>query len=253
MKRNSIFTAVVIAWGVLFGSGVWAQDNGGYADVILSKTGNLVTLNPKMIHDRIEMYILDNYKENHDDIVVECQNFPTDIRVRSNDWDVKVEPKYGSIKNGSNLLDVTVYSLDRIYKEFDTIARVKTFDQVVVARRLLDRHQKITEEDIQIQRVETTNFRRHFFRRDEAIVGHRTRQIVQKGKVIFANMVELPPVVKRGDVVKIKIILKNVEVTALGQALEDGRLGQTIHVKNISSGKRIQAKVINEKTVKVLL
>jgi len=253
MKRRSIFTAALIGVILWVTASTWAQENGGYADVILSKTGNLVILNSKMIHDRIEMYILENYKENHDDIVVECQNIPTDIMVRNNDWDVKINPKYGAIRNGSNLLDVTIYSLDGVYKEFSTVARVKTFDQVVVAKRMLDRHQKITEDDIQTQRVETTNFRRHFFRRDEAIVGHRTRQIIQKGKVIFANMVELPPVVKRGDVVKIKIILKNVEVTALGQALEDGRLGQTIHVKNISSGKRLQAKVINEKTVKVLL
>ncbi|NOY77240.1 MAG: flagellar basal body P-ring formation protein FlgA [Calditrichaeota bacterium] len=253
MKRRTIFAAALIGLILLGTTHIRAQENGDYADVILSKSGNLVTLSPKIIHDRIEMYILENYKENHDDIVIECQNFPTDIMVRSNDWDVKIDPKYGAIKNGSNLLDVTVYSLGGVYKEFSTIARVKTFDQVVVAKRMLDRHQKITEDDIQIQRVETTQFRRHFFRRDEAIVGHRTRQIIQKGKVIFANMVELPPVVKRGDVVKIKIILKNVEVTALGQALEDGRLGQTIHVKNISSGKRLQAKVINEKTVKVLL
>lgn len=253
MKQRGIFAAVVLVLGLLIAASAWAQGDGGYADVILSKTGNLVTLGPKIIHDRIEMYVLDNYRENHDDIVVECQNFPTDIKVRANDWDVKIDPKYGAIKNGSNLLNVTVYSLDGVYKEFNTIARVKTFDQVVVTKRMLDRHQKITEDDIQIQRVETTSFRRHFFRRDEAIVGHRTRQIIQKGKVIFANMVELPPVVKRGDVVKIKIILKNVEVTALGQALEDGRLGQMIHVKNISSGKRLKAKVINEKTVKVLL
>lgn len=252
MKRTSIFAAVVIVCVTLVWAGAWAQEDGGYADVILSKTGNLVTLNPRMIHDRVEMYVLDNYKENHDDIVVECQNFPRDIMVRSNDWDVKIDPKYGTIKNGSNLLDVTVYSLDGVYKEFSTVARVKTFDNVIVAKRMLDRHQKITEDDIEVQRVETTSFRRHFFRRDEAVVNHRTRQVIQKGKVIFANMVELPPVIKRGDVIKIKIVLKNVEVTALGQALEDGRLGQTIHVKNISSGKRLQARVINEKTVKVL-
>ncbi len=255
MKRWTIWAFAVVIFGAMLPAGLLAQekDNGGYADVILSKTGNMVTLNPKILHDRIEMFILDNYKENHDDIEVECENFPTNILVRANDWDVKINSKYGPVKNGSNMLDVTVYSLDGVYKEFSTVARVRTYDNVVVAKRMLDRHQKITEDDLEVQRIETTKINRHFFRRETPIVGKRTKQIIQKGRIIFAGMVELPPVVKRGDVVKIKIILNNVEVTALGQALEDGRLGDTIRVKNISSGKRLRAEVVDDKTVKVRL
>ena len=253
MRRTGIFMAIVLSLAVLWATGVQAQEEGGYADVILSKRGNPVTLSTKILRDRIEMFVLNNYKENHDKIEVECRNIPADILVRGSDWDVKVNPEYSPIKNGSNLLNVTVYSLDGVYKEFSTVVRVRPFDDVIIARRMLDRHQKITEDDIGSQRVETTKFNRHFFRRDDAIIGYRTKQIIQKGKVIFASMVELPPVIKRGDVVKIEIILKNVEVTALGQALEDGRLGDTINVKNISSGKRLQARVVDEKTVKVLL
>ncbi len=255
MKRwiSWVFALVVIGWVLPAGLCAQSKGNGGYADVILSKTGNMVTLDPKILKDRIEMFVLDNYKENHDDIQVECQNFPTDILVRANDWDVKINSKYGPVKNGANMLDVTVYSLDGVYKEFSTVARVRTYDNVVVAKRMLDRHQKITDQDLEVQRIETTRINRHFFRRETPILGKRTKQIIQKGKIIFAGMVELPPVVKRGDVVKIKIILNNVEVTALGQALQDGRLGDTIRVKNISSGKRLRAEVVDEKTVKVRL
>ena len=213
----------------------------------------IFNLSNQILKERIEMFVLQHYKDNHEEIVVNCENLPVSIPVRKNDWDIQVESRYGGINNGTNLLDVTVFSKRSVYKQLTVTVRVQTFDYIVVAKKLIERHQKINENDVELAYYETTNFKRQYFTNVEDVIGFRTKQILQAGKPIFASTIELPPIIKRGDVIKIRVRLKNLDVTALGKALEDGRLGETIQVKNLSSGKRIAGEVIDEKTVLVRL
>jgi flagella basal body P-ring formation protein FlgA len=65
-------------------------------------------------------------------------------------------------------------------------------------------------------------------------------------------MVNKPVLIKRGSMVILIALVGSMEVTASGQAMQDGYEGQLIRVKNVNSNKIVLGKVIEENKVQVL-
>ncbi|MDF2635242.1 MAG: flagella basal body P-ring formation protein FlgA, partial [Pelosinus sp.] len=70
--------------------------------------------------------------------------------------------------------------------------------------------------------------------------------------VITDSMVNKPVLIKRGSMVILIALVGSMEVTASGQAMQDGYEGQLIRVKNVNSNKIVLGKVIEENKVQVL-
>jgi flagella basal body P-ring formation protein FlgA len=68
---------------------------------------------------------------------------------------------------------------------------------------------------------------------------------------LSTDLVELPPLVKRGDLVTIIARLEGLKITTLGEVKRKGRQGERIPVLNIDSRKVIFARVIDANTVAV--
>ena len=83
------------------------------------------------------------------------------------------------------------------------------------------------------------------------VIGKRVKQALKADKVLLANMVEHPPLIKRGDTVTIVAESSNLLVTALGIAQTKGGPGDQIRVKNCMNRKEIIARIVNASTVKV--
>lgn len=61
------------------------------------------------------------------------------------------------------------------------------------------------------------------------------------------------PSVRRGDVVHIVSEASLIKVSAPGEALESGRVGDTIRVKNTATNREVRAQIIDQQTVRVSL
>lgn len=61
-----------------------------------------------------------------------------------------------------------------------------------------------------------------------------------------------PYLVKRGDVIRVMIRTASAEITALGEARQDGRLGDLVEVKNVDTGKRFTGRVVSAGVVEVI-
>jgi flagella basal body P-ring formation protein FlgA len=85
----------------------------------------------------------------------------------------------------------------------------------------------------------------------EAVLGKRTRRAIGAKTVLRADLVESPPLVKRGDVVVIIAETSGLKITALGEVKKKGRLGESIPVMNYDSKKILYARVLDSSTVKV--
>ena len=78
------------------------------------------------------------------------------------------------------------------------------------------------------------------------------RVSIPSGEVVLERFVEVPFAVKRGQLVKIVAKKGGIYVETLGRALQNGRVGDIIRVKNVYSGKVIEGRVENEETVVVI-
>lgn len=85
------------------------------------------------------------------------------------------------------------------------------------------------------------------------ILGKRLKRSIRSHSVIGASDVEIPPMIKRGQVVKIVFYQGSLYLTATGVARTDGKLNQIIRVRNANSNKLIQGRVTAPGVVEVII
>ena len=128
---------------------------------------------------------------------------------------------------------------------------VDRFEHVVCTTRSLTRSSIITEDDISTKRSNISRLPHNVLTSTQNVVGKRLKHALKADTVLLANMVEEPPLIKRGDTVTILAESSTLLVTALGVAQTKGGLGDQIRVKNCMNKKEIIARIVNASTVKV--
>jgi flagella basal body P-ring formation protein FlgA len=130
-------------------------------------------------------------------------------------------------------------------------AVIEVLGPVVVTRKPLGRHKPITEDDIELTTMDLSDLPSGVITDPGAVLGKRTRRAVGARIPLQADLIELPPLVKRGDLVVIVAQSNGLKITTLGQVKKKGRLGEQIPVVNLDSKKILHARVIDSNTVKV--
>ena len=84
-------------------------------------------------------------------------------------------------------------------------------------------------------------------------MGRMATRPIPPDTVLTAKMLKTPPLVKRGEGVRIAYTSGNMLISATGIAKEAGGMGDFINVKNSRSGKRITCRIIGVRRVEPLL
>jgi flagella basal body P-ring formation protein FlgA len=136
-------------------------------------------------------------------------------------------------------------------KKLWATADIEVWTAVVVTRRPLGRFQQITAADVQLERMDLAELPADTFARLEDVIGKRAKRTVHPKVVLSENLIELPPLIKRGDVVKIIAESPTLKLSALGVAKETGARGDRIRVENLDSSRPIYARVVDAGTVRI--
>ena len=128
---------------------------------------------------------------------------------------------------------------------------IEVLGPVVVTRKPLGRYKPIDESDIELKTMDLADLPEGVITDPEAVLGQRTTRAIGAQVPLRADSVELPPLVKRGDLVQIIAESRGLKITTRGQVKKKGRLGEQIPVINLDSKKVLYARVIDANTVKV--
>jgi flagella basal body P-ring formation protein FlgA len=71
--------------------------------------------------------------------------------------------------------------------------------------------------------------------------------------ILSSDRVEIPPLIRKGDVVQLVAESPSLKVVTRGMAKEKGGLGDRIRVENLSSKKSVYARIVDASTVRVEL
>lgn len=139
----------------------------------------------------------------------------------------------------------------QMVKKVSVPARIEVWSDVVVAAKPLGRYQPIDAEDIKIEKMNLSRVPANVIVSAEEVVGLRTNRNIAVNAVLRQDQVEMPPLIKRGDVVRVVAESPVLKVVVQGKAKQDGGKGERIRIVNLASKKTIYAKVMDEKTVQV--
>ncbi len=128
---------------------------------------------------------------------------------------------------------------------------IEVLTEVVVTKRPFGRYKMITEDDICLQKRDISNLPSNIITSSEDVLGKRAKRAIDAKTVLRTDLIEFPPLVRRGDIVSIIAESDGLKITALGEVKKKGRMGERIRVVNLDSKKGIYARVLDANTVKV--
>jgi flagella basal body P-ring formation protein FlgA len=103
----------------------------------------------------------------------------------------------------------------------------------------------IHREDVE-KVIPDSSFPGQLFSELEAVVGLEAKRTIRKGAPITLDDVTVSVLIQKGDTVIIEAISGVITVKALGIALQSGKLGDWIQVKNTESQKEITARIVGK-------
>lgn len=131
-------------------------------------------------------------------------------------------------------------------------AKIKQFNTVVTAKSFIARDSRITEAQLSYTKRDISSERQGYFTTHDLVIGKRSKRDINYGQLITAYDIEAAKVIKRGSEIRIMAADPQFSISMKGKALADGAVNDWIKVKNLSSSRVIEAKVIDEKTVQVM-
>lgn len=128
---------------------------------------------------------------------------------------------------------------------------IKIFDQVVVSTRPLASREVIAPEDVRLDWREIGPAAPRPYTKIEEVLGKQLSRSTSANEVVTVAQAELPQVVRHGSPIVLIYENSNVRVEMGGEALQAGKVGDTIKVKNPASGKLLQGVIVDARTVRV--
>ena len=117
-----------------------------------------------------------------------------------------------------------------------------------MAGRALPANQPLAAADLALERRDVSAVRDALSDID-AVEGLSGRRALKAGQVVQKGLLIEPLLVKRGALVRIVARTGPVEVSASGEALDAGRRGEIVRVRNVNTGKVIRARVAGDALV----
>jgi len=212
---------------------------------------SFIEISSDKIKSLVSDYIANNLINNLSDARIKNIQVAGNLKLPGGRITYTVNPPRGNDMAGKIPLTVNFEVNGKFYKRVWATATVEIFTNVVVTKKPLGRHKPITEDDIEMQKMDLAKLPSDVITDPEVILGQRTRRAIGSRTVLRSNLVEFPPLLKRGDVVVILAETGGMKLTTLGQVKKKGRLGERIPVMNFDSKKVLYARVLDSNTVKV--
>ncbi len=122
---------------------------------------------------------------------------------------------------------------------------------VIVSQRQLNPGDIIQAQDLRLETQSVSHLNYGYFDQESRVIGQKVKQVIGTGTILTPHMLASLHVIKRGQIVIITATMGGINISTQGKALMDGRTGDTIRVKNTSSGKIIEGAVQENGTVSV--
>lgn len=129
------------------------------------------------------------------------------------------------------------------------VVQTKVWLNLVVASRTLERDEILEPSMLRLAKTEVSQVRHGLEFNPQALVGLSVRRRITAGQIVGRHLLSQHFLISNGAIVTIMVNLDGFSASTQGTALENGQLGQSIKVRNNSSGMTIEAIVAGENLV----
>jgi flagellar basal body P-ring formation protein FlgA len=154
---------------------------------------------------------------------------------------------------GPTPFTLAIHVAGKVEKQLHGTAYISIAQEVVSLVRPVAQGEIITADAVSRTQVQVTQPLRQAVLQPEEVIGKRAQRSLADNAPLSTRDVAASPVIQKGDLIHIVVESSLIKVSTPGVALEAGKLGDTIRVKNTSSNREIRAQVIDKQTVRIPL
>ncbi len=191
----------------------------------------------------VEAFLKENFPR-YEEIDFEFLHVPKNIHLPSGPYKIRLKVSDTFQCHGRQSLEIIVKEINGRRRVQNMAIYLRAFGKVLVAASKIRRKEKLTAENIRIEKRDITAVSGMPLRKPSDVLGQLAKQTIIPGRIITTRLVELDPVIKSGD--EVTVISDNgpISISINGIARQDGQLGQIIQVKNLVSLKLVRGRVL---------
>jgi flagella basal body P-ring formation protein FlgA len=210
---------------------------------------DLASANMAVLEREVAEQILAETPWNEADVEVDSINLRAYSSATDGFDSVRVTLPRPILRGGKVTVSVSLYRGGVEFKKFWASARVRLFKDVVVAINPLRKGNEIMEDDVELIRAEQRGTQSIASSLEE-VLGMTAKRPINPGDIIKRSYIVPMKLIKRGEVVTLKIETDKLKVSSQGKAMQNGARGDVISVRTLS-GKEIYGTVIGPGELRV--
>lgn len=167
--------------------------------------------------------------------------------------ELRIEPDEKNVLYAGRVeLTLAVVVDGRVARRVSLPTMVERRGQIVIAKKRVPANRPLRYEDLALREgrlgVETTGA----FTSIEEALGQITRSPLVSGQTLRQDLLRRPPVVRRGDIITVRVKIGRLEATALCRAQKDAAPGERFALKNIDTNKTVYAVAVDSRTADLI-
>lgn len=129
-------------------------------------------------------------------------------------------------------------------QQLELLSQAQVFVQALHASTNIERGNPLGSHNSQLRELQLSKNQREFYDQAQQLSGLEARRRIRTGQLLSPALVKTARVVSRGERVRIIANKDGIVASTMGEALQDGGVGEVIRVRNISSEKTIDTQVL---------
>lgn len=130
---------------------------------------------------------------------------------------------------------------------------IRQYEPVLVVRRNLPRGHIMVKADLDTKRMDISRASQGFYKSEKQVIGLTLTRSLLRGQMLTPGLIGQPKLVKRGQTITIVARSGTLSIRVKGKAMMDGKKGDLIKVKNISTNRELRGIVVKAGVVQVSL
>lgn len=172
--------------------------------------------------------------------------------VPGGDWRVEVVESIPSRLASVTIIQFKVYASERLIGVWKQSFKCQLFQDILYSEENLARGLAVSQNDFSVRNVDVLQLRHRPVLAGELNGRQQLRQYLNPGTPLSWRHVTTIPLVRRGEIIDVVAMEGALMISMKGKAIDDGADGDLIRVANLSTNKKFQAQVIDDKKVRVL-
>ncbi len=221
----------------------------GPSDVRITRQAAM--LPTQRIQHAVEMAIRSRMPWKNEDVTIGEIALDETVQLPTGRLTYRIEPARNEDYLGRTIVALHLFVDGEPVRKVWVNATISVMADVVTVIRPLGKHAYIQLADLSVERRDLSDLSSDTVRRIEDALGNRTTRAIYPQTVLQSGMFASPPLVRRGDIVKIVANSGPMIITATGMVKEQGCKGEMVRVVNTDSNRIITARVTGPGAVEV--